>query len=402
MANSGGKITAPVSFSDVNTVLGTSHTDLGNLCKDTNIKMWAKYKPVRSSAIDTISGQWDSTNNKWKSTANWWKGTDGACGLAFTGFSSLGTPSTSNTFLYQLRRNALPWIYNKPQGGTLQVFRLQDFACYIHYAECPVGDMAGAGRTIYIPSTGTGLELSLNWDIATVDEDNLSVVDFSYNGISLSDFYLAVMMWKSDTSYFLVSSDNKIGANGGMIVKTTVGYSDIGTYTVYPFFSSVKITRGGSLQSGAYLSVFGKVGQQIILASSGSSVSFGMLDACWVNAGKTRIGLKALLSNNISTSRTFTGGFTFYIYETNTGASSGAGGTLKAQYNYSTTFTIAGNSTYEIPATLYDSTTDDYYFAFLDVTAQSGKEYWVTARPNDGSTFDNIYEPVQEVIMPDI
>ena len=45
MAHSGGIISAPVSFADVNAVLGTSHTDLGALCKDANINKWAKYKP---------------------------------------------------------------------------------------------------------------------------------------------------------------------------------------------------------------------------------------------------------------------------------------------------------------------------------------------------------------------
>jgi len=40
MAHSEGIVTAPVGFADVNAVLGTSHTDLGNLCKDTHIGQW--------------------------------------------------------------------------------------------------------------------------------------------------------------------------------------------------------------------------------------------------------------------------------------------------------------------------------------------------------------------------
>ena len=72
MANSGGIISAPVSFADVNSVLGTSHTSLGLLCTDNNINKWAKYKPVVDTIIN-VSSQMDANKN-WLSSATWWKG----------------------------------------------------------------------------------------------------------------------------------------------------------------------------------------------------------------------------------------------------------------------------------------------------------------------------------------
>ena len=114
----GDNIYAPVSIADLRNFFSTTYKSLGDIIKyviGVNANKWAKYKPVRSSTINTMT-EWDATNNKWKATATWWKGSDGACGLAFSGYSSLGAPSTENTFLYKLRRNALLWTYNRVEG----------------------------------------------------------------------------------------------------------------------------------------------------------------------------------------------------------------------------------------------------------------------------------------------
>ena len=109
MSNANGLISAPVSFADVNTTLGTSHTDLGNLCTDTNIKMWARYKPVVKNLISTID-QLDS-NNQWKSTATWWKGTNGNCGITYNTYSSIsGTGSAKAA----IDGGLVVWSYTKP------------------------------------------------------------------------------------------------------------------------------------------------------------------------------------------------------------------------------------------------------------------------------------------------
>lgn len=47
MSNANGKISPPVSMSDIQTVLGNSSNDLETLCKANDINMWARYKPER-------------------------------------------------------------------------------------------------------------------------------------------------------------------------------------------------------------------------------------------------------------------------------------------------------------------------------------------------------------------
>lgn len=46
MSYANGKITAPVSIYDVQQALGTSHTDIGSLCRSEKINPWAMWKPV--------------------------------------------------------------------------------------------------------------------------------------------------------------------------------------------------------------------------------------------------------------------------------------------------------------------------------------------------------------------
>ena len=127
MANSNGKITAPVSFADVNHVLGTSHTDLGALCKDTHINKWARFKPIKVNLIpalthntiagttvhfgmELINGNWNTFKQKLSEYI----------GLMFgaTQTASIGTKAE--------------WIdgakYTKPSGGAASPYRLSDFA----------------------------------------------------------------------------------------------------------------------------------------------------------------------------------------------------------------------------------------------------------------------------------
>ena len=393
---SSGIISGPVNIRDVQQCFGTSRNDVGNLISNVAINKWAKYKPVRLASIDTVTGQWNSSQSNWKSTATWWKG-DGKCGLSFSVYTSI-----SSSFISNLISGSLPWTYNRPTGGTSQPYRLQDFAGYFHWAVPPVGQLAGAGRTIYVDSSGSGMRtLTLNYESPNEGDENLTLADFKDNGTSLTQYYLGVLLYYSASKYIIVTSVNKIGNTGSTLIECEIGYSDLGTWQVMPFISSKKIEAYGSIPSGRFMSAGYDSADTIIIASSGSVFRIDA-SGMWSNTAYTQIGIQIIVVNNNSVSKTFSGGLTVYIYETDDSASSGASGTLKAQYTYSTSFTVSANSTYTIPANQYSSLLDDYFVTFMNVTRQAGKEYWVTARFTDGTSIDNQYEPVQDVIMPDI
>ena len=393
-------INAPVIIANVASVVRAGGTDLADIIANGNINKWAKYKPIVRATVDTVTGQWDRNNNTWLSSANWWRGGDGHCGLTFSVFSELGTLTNSSAFLYKLYHLQLPWTYTKPSGGSNSPYRLQDFAKYDSYAVPCVGQLAGAGGTIYVPASGQGTRtLVLNYDAPSSGDTNLTLSDFAHGGTSFTQFYLAVLMVKGNR-YIVVSSNTHIGSTGSALIETEVGYDDIGTWQVIPFLSSVIITATGQFQTGTYISAGYDQLDTIILASSGSVYQI-FASGMWSNTAYTQVGIQVTVMNNNSSAKTFTGGLTVYIYKTDPSATSGASGTLEAQYTYSTTFTVNANSSYTIPATLYNQLLDDYFVAYMNVTRDQNYEYWVTARFVDGTSIDNEWEPVQDVIMPE-
>ena len=394
-------INAPVTIANVASIVRSGGTDLADIIANGNINKWAKYKPIVRATVDTVSGQWDRNNNTWLASANWWRGGDGHCGLTFSVFSDLGTLTNSSTFLYKLYHLQLPWTYTKPSGGSNSPYRLQDFARYDSDAVPCVGQLAGAGGTIYVPASGQGTRtLTLNYDSPSAGDTNLTLSDFAHGGTSFTQFYLAVLMVKGNR-YIVVSSVNHIGETGSALIETEVGYDDIGTWQVVPFLSSVIITATGQFQTGTYISAGYDQLDIIKLASSGSVFQI-FASGVWSNTAYTQVGIQVTVKNNNSAAKTFTGGLTVYIYKTDPSATSGATGTLEAQYTYSTTFTVNANSSYTIPATLYNQLLDDYFVAYMNVTRDQNYEYWVTARFVDGTSIDNEWEPVQDVIMPEL
>ena len=170
MSNSNGVISAPVSFADVNTVLGTAHTDLGNLCKASQTNKWAMYKPESYAVIGLLSlanrkanyfGLTPSQNNKAKVTMYGYGGTD-AKNIGDSGYSMANIIAAN-----------IEWPYTKPSGGSNSPYRLADFNQYIHSARCPIYGWSDwelyisdlntcLGQTISTDGSGTAWKLTGN------------------------------------------------------------------------------------------------------------------------------------------------------------------------------------------------------------------------------------------------
>lgn len=132
-------ITMPVSVADVKQVLGSASNDLGTLCKNTNINMWAKWKPVPLSNVlglpDELEGNdgW-AGNPAYGTNKEWWFGGGAAQVRTYTvptieDIEDIGADGVQN--------QAKAWTYNHPGGGTSAPFRLTDFVGYKHDAQPP-------------------------------------------------------------------------------------------------------------------------------------------------------------------------------------------------------------------------------------------------------------------------
>jgi hypothetical protein len=245
MAHSGGIITAPVSFADVNATLGTSHTDLGLLCKDSHINKWAKYKPVVNT-VTNIMSQLDGNLN-WLSSATWWKGTNSNCGITFQSYSTIAAARTAI-----INKTAI-WSYTKPSGGAASPYRLTDFNQYDHNAMPPTTDVSATdaqmktGATLTITAIGTAGDnewLKLN-----------SVGDFS------NYYYLAAIYDGSGNLKLLQTTAKKVGQfTDAETIEIVIPYSDYSlifsqntTYYVFMMLSSVPYSAATSAQNGTYI-----------------------------------------------------------------------------------------------------------------------------------------------------
>lgn len=182
MANSNGIITAPVSFADVNHVLGTSHTDLAALCKDEHINKFARYKPIRSSVIGLLT----EANRR----------------AANHGIQVPDTSISSQKNLTAIQDAAgNDWEYVKPNGGSSSPYRLHDFGNtvsltgegYYHNAVPPI--QVNYPRNGWTYTRGSNNSRTFGIYI-TLDPDdsarNLQCADFINSGLNLNEWTLIV------------------------------------------------------------------------------------------------------------------------------------------------------------------------------------------------------------------
>ena len=147
--------TTGISTSLVGTTLGVSTRDVGQLCIHPSINMWSKMKPVRKSKVTPmiIPDDFQSVNY------------------------GIGIPSYATVqALYNSMLSSSPqWIYERPNGGASQPFRIGDFRKYDHTA---VKAVAGTFITSRVFKDGGGdNRVRGNIFVATGSETALSFVD---------------------------------------------------------------------------------------------------------------------------------------------------------------------------------------------------------------------------------
>lgn len=143
-------ISAPVSFAKVNTALSTSHTDLGNLCKENKVNMYSKYKPIKYSKVGVLTDNDYNTDVGDNDYIIKW----GVKRLA------------QYTFLSVEENGVIkdqPWSWNKPSGGSSSPYRLSDYNGYAHDAVCPIQITMSNGNELIIPQSLGGLGVGMGF-----------------------------------------------------------------------------------------------------------------------------------------------------------------------------------------------------------------------------------------------
>ncbi len=216
-----GKITAPVSIDDVKSVLGYGSDDLASLCTYEGINMWAKYKPVDSdnAFLDINTG---------------WKGKRNDCNINYP----------KATSIYDIKD-----YYSQANNGFTHrtasaPYRLGDFRGYNHNAR---SEYLGISTTS--PSAEDAVSISAAYNLQSVDSDWISMKDLLNDGSSIT-YHFGVLLYNNNGNklrYMRTSDTN--------VVKFTK--VNAGTYTVYPFMSSVDYASSDfpQLQAGSYIPI---------------------------------------------------------------------------------------------------------------------------------------------------
>lgn len=270
MSHSNGKITAPVDLiSDIAYVLGESTGDLATLCKNQNVNMWSKIKPLRIdnpsvqiSESDPASGQ-----PKWKYMPDY------PGGIKVT---PVNTASNLAQIYNGLRASC--FVYDKPQSGDW--CRALDFDGYNHKAISPFGVDLYCPKKVLV-----GQSVPIYVTERVVNSDSIQMEDMEYSGISFGDMYFGCYFSGSFTCVHTTSTklvtfqDGQRMLNEVMDVSTTktTGGLTVGRYTAYPLISLS--TFSGYISNSSYMS-----GTFFNLPQIGS-VTFEITDTGYINEG---------------------------------------------------------------------------------------------------------------------
>jgi hypothetical protein len=281
MSYSSGIITAPVSISDVNNVLGAGSTVLSTLCKHANVNRWSKYKPIEyNSAAPDRSG-------------TWYKGTNGHCGWNYA--SAMVTNPANIKACYSLTNNG--WT---SEDVPSTYFRLMDFDKYFHNAVPPVSKFYCTAK---VSSTGTvdfAAYQGFTSDSSDGKAGSLSFADIgvTYNGslVSISDMYFGIALYYGTTVRGYITATTK----GSLLLQatgTSLGLITGRSYTAYPMLSSVCYsTLTTTYTAGCYIALpeVSPATIECVSAESANNLSF-TATATYIYSGSTKTGIKVTI-----------------------------------------------------------------------------------------------------------
>lgn len=227
-----GIITAPVNIEDVKKVLNESSNDIATLCKNHNINMWSKYKPVnlrKKFVTDTLN----SDGKSWTAPSGrlgWWLGNNTVNDAA------LVIPLVTSKSNFD--NNKAKWTYNKPYGGDSSPYRLSDFAGYYDDAQAPISPAYPVTNEFFISETAT-------FSIWTT---NTSEIDYPDQCVSLKDIFQILTQVTDGKVYpaiYLYNVTKKIGSYYSKPDPIDTNLDDEGYSFLVKFSSGAPISEGG-------------------------------------------------------------------------------------------------------------------------------------------------------------
>lgn len=236
MPYANGKITRPVSVSDVQRAVGSGSGDVGTLCRANYINMWARYKPetavtgLTTYGIQPITLQQRQLNSY------------GIQSLQNTGYGSISALVTD------LRNGTArtPFQYVKPFGTSASPYRLTDFEHYWNAAPTPIRAPYNPTDILGVTQQGT-LQLYYYVDVMGSEYGlGLNDLRFQNDSQTLGQYYFGILIYNANT-FAAATQDHVMGSiqQEGLDVTLTGVPQSTATYQMVPFFSTRPFTSAG-------------------------------------------------------------------------------------------------------------------------------------------------------------
>lgn len=208
MSNNRKKITAPVTVSDVSTVLGLTSNDLNTLVKEGQINLLSRHKPIKQKDDSRLTLAADDVKR-----LTWWAGENGDYGVK-TVWYSLADAELAVMMSLQIE-------YDRPAGGIYPV-RLDDFDGYCNEANY-IGTSNGKLFQVSFgtdnPVVGGTVYMTLNIGLCS-DDSLLSFYDTF--GITADAAYLGALI-------FILHNEGESVKSRYITTKAPIGQTVQGT-----------------------------------------------------------------------------------------------------------------------------------------------------------------------------
>ena len=259
-----GKISAPVYYDDIKAAIGSSDNDGIFLCTDPNIKMWAKYKPVRWTEEETdpaLNQARTAWNPDCDVSKQWWRANSGNYGLDFSnamvnvGIGTSGVITALTAILAKIDGAANGWAYERPNGGYNSPYRPGDFLQYNSKTMNPISSVSTSNVQASLTSNyEVVVELiraavnPVNQRDYLIPEDitqfslEMGIAIFKKNGNTYEPiaWVFGSITWLGMGITYSDQSDGIISQTESMVVSRL---KDGGTYYVLPIFATAQLQQ---------------------------------------------------------------------------------------------------------------------------------------------------------------
>lgn len=187
--NNGIITTTGISIADVSAVLGAASSDVGTLCRHSNINIWSRHKPVSYPHPEDTSRTM---------SVNPWIGDDPT--NAPYGISIPWQAPGSGTFPSQLFSTNIG--YKRPSGGASSPYRLGDFRGYDHNCVVPYNVELPEGE---YPRNQGMIRIMLNK--YSVNSYQLSANNITFDELYAGKYFCVIAKSGNNIYYKTLNSD---------------------------------------------------------------------------------------------------------------------------------------------------------------------------------------------------